>query len=244
MFDQETSLSAAQAQEYRLPASVTPERYDLRLTPDLIAFTFDGDETVAITVHEATAEVVLNALELQIDSAVAERAGKSITATIELEAPRERARLRFGETLEPGEWKLRIKFRGILNDKLHGFYRSQYTDAAGKSHTVATTQFEATDARRAIPCWDEPALKAVFAVTLVIDEHLTALSNGGLKGERILGNGKKEMVFKDTIRMSTYLLAFIVGEFEATAAVDAGTPLRIVHVPGKRGLTQIGRAHV
>ncbi|MBF6560135.1 MAG: M1 family metallopeptidase [Candidatus Binataceae bacterium] len=237
MFDQETSLSAAQAQEYRLPVSVTPERYDLRLTPDLIAFTFDGDETVAIMVHEATAEVVLNALELQIDSAVAERDGKSISATIEMEAARERARIRFGETLAPGEWKLRIKFRGILNDKLHGFYRSQYTDAAGKSHTVATTQFEATDARRAIPCWDEPALKAVFGVTLVIDENLTALSNGGLKGERTLGNGKKEMVFKDTIRMSTYLLAFIVGEFEATAPVDAGTPLRIVHVPGKRGLT-------
>src|ERR1700691_522223 len=126
MFDQETSLSAAQAQEYRLPVSVTPERYDLRLTPDLIASTFDGDETVAITVHEATAEVVLNALELQIDSAVAERDGKSISATIELEPARERARLRFGETLAPGEWKLRIKFRGILNDKLHGFYRRQY----------------------------------------------------------------------------------------------------------------------
>ncbi len=138
---------------------------------------------------------------------------------------------------EPGSWTLRIKFRGILNDKLHGFYRSQYTDAAGKSHTVATTQFEATDARRAIPCWDEPALKAVFGVTLVIDGDLTALSNAGIKTERKLAGGKKEIVFKDTIRMSTYLLAFIIGEFEATAPVDAGTPLRVVHVPGKRALT-------
>jgi puromycin-sensitive aminopeptidase len=160
-----------------------------------------------------------------------------LTAQIELEPARERARLRFGEALGTGPWTLRIKFRGILNDKLHGFYRSQYTDAAGKLQTVATTQFEATDARRAIPCWDEPALKAVFGVTLIIDDDLTALSNAGIKSERKLGNGKKETVFKDTIRMSTYLLAFIIGEFEATAPVDAGTPLRVVHVPGKRALT-------
>jgi len=181
MFDQETSISAAQALEYRLPANVTPDRYDLVLTPDLKAFTFDGVETVAVTVHEATAEVVLNALELEIESAVAERAGKSLTAQIEPEPTRERVRMRFGEALAQGAWTLRIKFRGILNDKLHGFYRSQYTDAAGKLHTVATTQFEATDARRAIPCWDEPALKAVFGVTLVIDDDLTALSNAGIK---------------------------------------------------------------
>ncbi len=237
MFDQETSISAAEALEYRLPPNVTPIRYDLTLTPDLKSFTFDGDEIVAISVHEATADVVLNALELEIDSAVAERAGKSLAARIDLEPARERARFHFDEMLEPGSWALRIKFRGILNDKLHGFYRSQYTDAAGKLHTVATTQFEATDARRAIPCWDEPALKAVFGVTLIIDDDLTALSNAGIKSERKLGNGKKEVLFKDTIRMSTYLLAFIIGEFEATATVDAGTPLRVVHVPGKRALT-------
>jgi puromycin-sensitive aminopeptidase len=132
---------------------------------------------------------------------------------------------------------LRIKFRGILNDKLHGFYRSQYTDAAGKAHTVATTQFEATDARRAFPCWDEPAMKAVYKVTLVVDEHLAAYSNAGIEHTEQLGGGKKAVVFKDTIKMSTYLLAFIVGEFEATSPVDAGTPLRVVHVPGKRELT-------
>jgi puromycin-sensitive aminopeptidase len=238
MFDQETTISADKALEHRLPASVTPERYDLRLTPDLVAFTFAGEQRVAVNVHEATAEVVLNALELELDEAIAERAGTTLRANkIELEAQRERAHIHFPQALEPGDWTLSIKYRGILNDKLHGFYRSSYADAAGKSHTVATTQFEATDARRAFPCWDEPALKAVYKVTLVVDEQLSAFSNAGLERERNLGNGKKEVVFKDTIKMSTYLLAFIVGEFEATAATDAGTPLRVVHVPGKQGLS-------
>jgi puromycin-sensitive aminopeptidase len=239
MFDQETTLDADKALEYRLPTTVVPERYDLRLEPDLKGYTFSGDETVAVVVTEPTSKVVLNALELEIDEAAVEQNGRSIqSARIEMEPARERAHLHFRDALAPGEWKLRIKFRGTLNDKLHGFYRSQYTDSAGRAHIAATTQFEATDARRAFPCWDEPALKAVYKVTLVIDENLTAVSNAGIEHERRLGNGKKEVVFKDTIKMSTYLLAFIVGEFEATDPVDAGTPLRVVHVPGKRELTR------
>ena len=239
MFDQDTTLTASQALEYRLPTSVIPHRYELKLTPDLTAFTFTGDETIAIEVRVATAEIVLNALELEIGEAVAEGAGqKSVRAAkIEPEPARERAHLHFPQALAPGAWTLKITYRGILNDKLHGFYRSQYTDPAGKTHTVATTQFEATDARRAFPCWDEPALKAVYKVTLVVDEHLAAYSNAGIASTQPLGGGKKAVVFKDTIKMSTYLLAFIVGEFEATSPVDAGTPLRVVHVPGKRALT-------
>jgi puromycin-sensitive aminopeptidase len=238
MFDQETRLDADKALEYRLPTTVTPQRYELRLEPDLKSFTFRGDETVTITVNQSTAEVVLNALDLEIDHAVAEQGGRSVqTVRVEMETARERAHLHFREELAVGDWRLKISFRGILNDKLHGFYRSQYTDSAGKTHTVATTQFEATDARRAFPCWDEPALKAIYKVSLVVDEDLAAVSNAGIEQERSLGSGKKEVVFKDTIKMSTYLLAFIIGEFEATEPVNAGTPLRVVHVPGKRELT-------
>jgi puromycin-sensitive aminopeptidase len=239
MFDQETTLDADKALEYRLPTTVTPKRYELRLAPDLKTCTFSGEEAVEVVVSQPTFEVVLNALELEIDHASVEQNGRAYQATrIEMEPARERAHIHFPYALEPGEWKLKISFRGILNDKLHGFYRSQYTDSAGRSHTVATTQFEATDARRAFPCWDEPALKALYKVTLTIDENLTAISNSAIEQERRLGNGKKEVVFKDTIKMSTYLLAFVVGEFEATDPIDAGTPLRIVHVPGKRHLTE------
>jgi puromycin-sensitive aminopeptidase len=237
MRDQDGARLADSSQDYRLPKNVTPKRYDIRLTPDLTAFTFQGEVSVAIVVNDATDDVVLNALELEIDKVTAERAGKSLSAKAEMEPAKERAHLRFTEKLSAGEWTLKIAFRGILNDKLHGFYRSQYQDAAGKTHVAATTQFESTDARRAFPCWDEPMLKASYKVTLVVDENLAAISNGGQESERKLGGGKKEVVFKETIAMSTYLVAFIVGEFDATAPVDAGTPLRIVHVPGKESLT-------
>ncbi len=240
MFDRQEAAPGA-IQDYRLPANVTPERYDLRLTPDLKAFTFEGEETVAIEVREKTSEVQLNALELEITSAAAERAGKTLAGKAEMISARERVKLTFPQPLEPGAWTLKIAFRGILNDKLHGFYRSQYKDDAGKPHIVAATQFEATDARRAFPCWDEPALKARYKVTLIVDDPLTAISNAGVESERKLGNGMKEVVFKETIKMSTYLVAFIVGEFEATAPIDAGAPLRVLHVPGKEGLTNWAR---
>src|SRR5258708_14552224 len=236
MRDQDRAPLADSIQDYRLPKNVTPKRYEIRLTPDLKTFTFQGQVTIAVIVNETTDDVVLNALELEIDSVVAESAGISLAEKDELESAKERAHLRFAEKLAPGEWTLKIAFRGILNDKVHGFYRSQYQDASGGVHTVATTQFESTDARRAFPCWDEPELKASYKVILVVDEPLMALSNGGQESEKKLAGGKKEVVFKETIPMSTYLVAFIVGEFQATPPVDAGTPLRIVHVPGKESL--------
>jgi puromycin-sensitive aminopeptidase len=237
MRDQDGAPLADVSDDYRLPKNVTPKRYEIHLTPDLKAFTFQGEVNIAVVVNDETDDVVLNALELEIDKVSAQRGGESLAAKAELEPAKERAHLRFAEKLSPGEWILKIAFRGILNDKLHGFYRSQYQDASGKSHVAATTQFESTDARRAFPCWDEPELKASYKVTLVIDEHLTAISNGGQETERKLADAKKEVVFKETIPMSTYLVAFIIGEFDATAPVDAGTPLRIVHVPGKQSLT-------
>src|SRR5216683_5367537 len=237
MRDQQGTPLAESSQDYRLPKTVTPHRYEIRLTPDLQAFTFQGELTVAITVNQATDEIVLNALELEIDKTTAERAGKSIGGIATLEPAKERAHLKFAETLAAGDWTLKIAFRGILNDKLHGFYRSQYQDASGKTHVAATTQFESTDARRAFPCWDEPEIKASYKVILIVDKELAAISNGGQESEKKLADGKKEVVFKETIPMSTYLVAFIVGEFEATPPVDAGTPLRIVHVPGKASLT-------
>lgn len=242
MFDQEGTPAAETVSDYRLPKTVTPRRYEIRLIPDLTQFTFVGEESVAIVVNSPTSEIVLNALELEIDRVSAERGKISLAGKAELDAKKERAILRFDRALDAGEWTLHIAFRGILNDKLHGFYRSQYQDASGKTHTVATTQFESTDARRAFPCWDEPELKASYKVTLIIDQNLTAISNARAESEKPSTiKGKKEVVFAETMVMSTYLVAFIVGEFDATAPVDAGTPLRVVYVPGKANLSSFAQ---
>ncbi len=228
---------------YRLPQHVIPTRYDLRLEPDLKAFTFRGEETVTLTINEATSEIVLNAVELQILDVVIEQddARTSHRAVIEPEESTERCRFRFPAVLQPGTWRLTLSFRGTLNDKLRGFYRSVYHDSNEKEQPLAATQFEATDARRCFPCWDEPAFKAVFSATLAIDPAMTAVSNTAVVSER-LEDGKKVLRFAETIRMSTYLVAFVVGALEASEPVSIGrTPLRIWGVPGKRHLASFGQ---
>lgn len=176
---------------YRLPRHVVPIRYDLRLEPDLTAARFAGQETVTLTIHQSTSHVVLNAIELDIASAqIAGAAGPARQATIRLDEATQRCHLSFAEPLLPGTWNLTMAFSGALNDKLRGFYRSTYKDERGAIHNMAATQFEATDARRAFPCWDEPDFKAVFATTLVIDPTLTAVSNTMISSEMREG-GKK-----------------------------------------------------
>jgi puromycin-sensitive aminopeptidase len=228
--------------DYRLPTTVVPTRYDIRLEPDLEAASFLGEETVAVTVQERVHEIVLNAAELDILSVALERGETRLIGTVTLDEASERARLSFDRSVEPGAWQLRLGFRGTLNDRLRGFYRSTYKDASGTPHTIAATQFEATDARRAFPCWDEPAFKAVFAVTLVVPEHLASISNTAVARQAPAGPGRKAVTFADTIRMSTYLVAFIVGELESTEPVAVGpTPIRVWCVPGKRHLARFGQ---
>ena len=227
---------------YRLPRTAVPSRYDIRLEPDFTTLTFRGQETIALELTEPISEIVLNAIELAIDSASLENdRGETIRATARMEESTERCRLALGSPAARGRWRLRLTFRGALNDKLRGFYRSVYKDPSGVSRTMAATQFEATDARRAFPSWDEPSFKAVFAVTLAIDPTLTAVSNTAIVSETS-ENGRKVVRFADSIVMSTYLVAFVVGELEATDAVPVGrTPLKVWCVPGKKRLARFGQ---
>lgn len=224
---------------YRLPGHVVPHRYDLTIEPDLEAAEFTGHVDIAVTIEEATDEIILNAIELDLgDIALTNDRGQDLSATVTYEEDTERARLALSGDAAPGDWTLSIEFRGILNDKLHGFYRSTFTDPDGRQRTLATTQFEATDARRAFPCWDEPEYKAVFAVTLVVERGLLAVSNTREVDRREAGNGKVAVRYADTMKMSTYLVAFVVGPLEATEPIDVdGIPLRVVHAPGKGHLT-------
>jgi puromycin-sensitive aminopeptidase len=224
---------------YRLPRTVEPDRYELTLTPDLDAATFAGEVRVSIRVHEPVTEIVLNAVELDIHSAeLVGDDGSRLPGVVTLDPAEERAIIGLAGTVAPGAWQLHLTFTGDLNDKLAGFYRSTFKDEDGNERVIATTQFEATDARRAFPCWDEPDFKASFAVTLIVDSALTALSNGAAVEDQDLGNGKRQVTFAETMPMSTYLVAFIVGQFELTPPIDVGgVPLRIACTPGKLHLS-------
>jgi puromycin-sensitive aminopeptidase len=233
--------SATDHDPYRLPRHVIPSRYDLRIEPDLQSHSFKGHEVVTLTVREPTTDIVLNTAELEVSSALLSGGGSPPRiGALQMDEDLQRCRITFPSVVSPGEWTLSLAFRGSLNDKLRGFYRSTYKDTQGVTHHLAATQFEATDARRAFPCWDEPQFKAVFAVTLVIDPALTAISNTRIVDDRQEG-GQRVLRFAESMKMSTYLVAFVVGKLESTAAIMAQqTPVRLWSVPGKQHLTPFG----
>ena len=228
---------------YRLPRTVVPSRYDLVLEPDLAAASFLGRVDIALDVTEAVERLVLNADELGITTV---RVNGTPVDHHHLDAATER--LIVEHPLTPGAATLSIDFTGTLNDKLRGWYRSTFRDADGNEQVIATSQMQATDCRRAFPCWDEPDFKAVFAVTLVVEPHLLAISNGAEVERAEQADGKHAVRFADTMPMSTYLVAFVVGPLTATEPVQVPLlgdttrtiPLRIVHVPGKEHLTEFG----
>ncbi len=233
-------MSEITANPYRLPRTVTPIRYDLTLAPDLKRRDFIGRSTVTLRVNEPVAQIVCNAAELEVTKAwVVDASGtRTDSSAIELDATQERVTVTFPRTVVVGECKLTYEFTGVLNDRLAGFYASTWTDEHDVTHIIAATQFESTDARKAFPCWDEPDLKAVFSTTLVVQADLMAVSNESVLHETILSTGKRSITFNDTMIMSTYLVCFVVGELEATTAIDVdGVPLRVIHRPGQGHLT-------
>ncbi|MBI2338117.1 M1 family peptidase, partial [Candidatus Daviesbacteria bacterium] len=217
----------------RLPVYVKPERYKIRLKPDLDEFTFTGEETIFLSLEKSVKQITLHSAELEIESAEfihenqdtgPARNAPHINASgshseageagkISFDKKSETATFTFPKLLQKGKGKLRLVFKGILNDKMRGFYRSKY-EIAGKVKHLATTQFESTDARRAFPCFDEPSHKAIFDVTLMVPKGIQAISNTIESVVSEHESGYQIIEFASTPKMSTYLLAFIVGEFE------------------------------
>ncbi|HYF04887.1 MAG TPA: M1 family metallopeptidase [Patescibacteria group bacterium] len=221
----------------RLTKDVVPSRYRITLKPNFENFTFYGEETIFLSLKKPQREIVLHAKELKVRSAILKSNFSKFTAVkIETQAKKELLILRFGRTIPRGTWELDLTFEGTLNDLMRGFYRSKYTHE-GAEKFLATTQFEATDARRALPCFDEPAQKAVFDVTLMIPKHMEAISNTTPHTVREHEEGLKVVEFQPTPKMSTYLLAFIIGEFEflEKKTID-GVVVRVYTVPGKKKL--------
>ena len=220
----------------RLPDTVHPEHYTLALTPDLKAATFSGTETIDVTLSEPTSAITLNAAEIAFQSVTVTANGKQQTAAVALDAGKEQATFTFPDKLPAGKATLAITYTGILNNELRGFYLSKTA-----SRNYAVTQFEATDARRAFPSFDEPAFKASYDVSLVIDSADTGISNSPIVSDTPGPiPGKHTLKFDTTPKMSTYLVAFLVGDFQCTAGESDGVAIRACSTPDKVALTSYG----
>ena len=223
-------VCAASAYGQRLPDTVIPEHYTLTLTPDLQSATFTGSEKIAVQVQHPTDSITLNAAEIKFSSVSATVNGQALAANVTLDDKKEQATFTFPQTLPAGELTLAIEYTGILNNELRGFYLSKT-----EKRNYAVTQFEPTDARRAFPSFDEPAFKATFDVTLVVDKGDTAISNTNIVSDTPgPGPDKHTLHFATTPKMSTYLVAFLVGDFQCISGESDGTPIRVCGTPGKQ----------
>ena len=220
---------------HRLPISVKPERYKIMLKPNLEDFTFYGEETIYLILSKPTKQITLHSADIEIDFVEFIHGSKETWAgKISYNPTSETATFTFPKNIQKGKGELKLIFRGILNDKMRGFYRSKYTHNGEDKH-IATTQFESTDARRTFPSFDEPAQKAIFDVTLMIPAHLTAISNTIESQVLEHESGYKIVQFAPTPKMSTYLLAFIVGDFEYIEGKSIeGTLVRVFTTLGKK----------
>src|SRR5437867_1821088 len=225
--------------DHRLPNTVRPEKYTIELRPDLTRFTFQGEESVAIRVLRPVKTIELNASQLEVTQAALRLPGGRTVPAAKVEhlQDAQRLRLTFEASIPKGIATLHLVFHGVLNDELAGFYRSKYTMTDGRQGYMAATQFESTDARRAFPCWDEPSAKATFELSLVVPDGQAAISNTPIAAEKDLGDGTRLVQFAESPRMSTYLLAFVIGPLQAIEARARGgtrigvwaLPDRIVH---------------
>ncbi len=220
---------------HRLPTHVRPERYEIMLKPDLEIFTFEGEETISLLLEKSTKQITLHSADLEIKSVEWVHRSKEVWAgKISYNKKSETATFTFPKALEKGKGEMKLTFKGILNDKMRGFYRSKYQHAGVDKH-LATTQFESTDARRAFPCFDEPSQKAIFDVTLMIPAGKVAISNT-IESEILEHESGYQIVkFAPTPKMSTYLLAFIVGDFEYIEKETRDrVRVRVFTTPGKK----------
>jgi tricorn protease interacting factor F2/3 len=218
-------------------ANYHPVNYKIHLEPDLVNFTFAGTAEIFFEAPNPVEEIVLDLLEIEIERCQVLQTKNAADCAFKFNPEKEELRIVLPETLS-GSINLTIDYRGMINDKMAGFYRSQYTyqDQTGY---MAVTQFEESDARRAFPCMDHPARKATFDISMDIDPHLVAISNGAVKEKRMLDSGKMRITFEQTPKMSTYLVFFGVGEFEFTPD-EKDDRVRVATLPGMQKFAQFG----
>ena len=218
------TVIAADAQ--RLPQTVKPEHYALILAPDLKVATFTGRESMDVDVLQPLDTITLNAAEIKFQSVTAVVGGTKLTAKVSENADKQQVIFDFGQKIPAGKLKIDVQYTGILNNELRGFYLSKTA-----KRNYAVTQFESTDARRAFPSFDEPTFKATFDVTLIVDKDDTAISNTNIIHDEPRPDEKHAITFATTPKMSTYLVAFLVGDFKCLSGSSDGVPIRACATP-------------
>jgi aminopeptidase N len=222
-----TLTTGVQAQ--RLPQTVVPSNYKLSLDPDIAQQKFSGEETITVQLQQPTKEIVLNALDLEITLAEATAAGKTLAAQVTYDKAAEIARLQFSQPLPAGAANLHLKFNAKLTNGLRGLYLSK---SARRQYAV--TQFEGTYARMMFPGFDEPGFKATFDLSVTADKRDTAISNGRIIKDELLGSERHKLTFSTSPKMSTYLVALAIGDWQCLERTVDGTPIRVCAEPDKK----------
>jgi aminopeptidase N len=222
------TLSMATAQ--RLPETARPDNYKLTFTPNLEKANFEGEETVSIRVLKPTSEITLNAVDIDFHDVSITARGTTQKAKVTPEKDKEMVVLSVEKPLAAGPATINVTYTGILNDEMRGLYLGK--DDKGRKY--AATQFEATDARRAFPSFDEPDYKATFDITAVADKGQVAISNYKIASDTPGPGDKHTVKFATTAKMSAYLAALVVGNFEYIEGSVDGIPIRVYSTPGKK----------
>ena len=220
-----------------LPKTIKPIKYSINLTPNLNNFSFLGEEIIELDILKDTNQICLNSVDLEIHECYIKYKNnyKINPINLKFDPSAELLFINFDLKIKQGKISLYIKFTGKILDKLRGFYKSEYTDTLGNIKNIASTQFEPTDARRAFPCWDEPIFKAKFKIKLVIPGELEAISNMPIEEIKHINSTNKSVTFTESPIMSTYLLAFIVGDLVSVQKKSQhGTMVRIWTTPDKK----------
>jgi len=215
---------------------IIPTLYKIRIEPDLESLTFEGKVEIYMQADEPIREIVMNAVDLKFQGCFINRSSGNEKCAYRLDPQLQTATIELPEEIQ-GKIELSIAYSGIINDRYAGFYRSKYQHN-DQEKIIASTQFEASDARRAFPCFDQPDLKAAFDIEFVIEKTSTGISNTAIQEERDLEDGKKLVRFERTPKMSTYLVFFGIGDFEFLRD-DLEQPIvRVATTPGKTHFAQ------
>jgi len=219
----------------KLPKDVVPTDYSIRIVPNIDKFTFTGTETVKLHVHSPVRQLVLNVLELKI--AAASLDGKALPpSVIKIDKGKELLTLALSSELACGDHALALSFSGKINQQGQGLFYVHYQErGSGRKKIMLGTQFEATDARRFFPCWDEPVFRARFQLTAVVPENWLAAGNMPVESEKKIDSGK-EVRFAATPPMSSYLNVFVAGELDLIESQVGPTQIRVIATKGKAEL--------